>query len=112
MDKKMKKILLLAWLFFLLLTLGIACQKSEVADLQKRLDHFRIILPENLRVQFDQKNYPFVALGIDSLLKVDSDFKIKYEKLKDQEAINVFTPEEVVSFFAEYFVKKIEQIKK
>jgi hypothetical protein len=107
----MKKVLLWTWFFFMLLTLGLACQKSEIADLHKRLDNFRMILPEALRGQFDQKNYPSVVLGIDSLLKVDSDFKIKYEKLKDNEAINVFTPEEVVSFFDEYFVRRIEKVK-
>lgn len=95
----------------LLLTLP-GCQKSRVQDLQQRLDRFRSILPQNLRAEFDSKNYTAVEKGIDSLLSVDQEFKQRYEKMKDNEAINVFTSQEVVDFFKTYFVEEIEKEKR
>lgn len=109
MYKMALSLLLIA--FFLLSFLP-GCQKSEIQNLQERLDIFRHTLPESLRVEFDSKNYDRVVRGIDSLIKVDQDFKIRYEKMKDNELINVFTPEEVVDFFKTYFVEEIEKRKR
>ena len=95
----------------LLLTLP-GCQKSRVQDLQQRLDNFRNILPQNLRAEFDSKNYAVVVKGLDSLLAVDENFKQRYEQMKDNEAINVFTSQEVVDFFKTYFVEEIEKDKR
>jgi len=95
----------------LLLTLP-GCQKSRVQDLQQRLDSFRSIFPQNLRAEFDSKNYTAVEKGIDSLLSVDQEFKQRYEKMKNNEAINVFTSQEVVDFFKTYFVEEIEKEKR
>jgi hypothetical protein len=95
----------------LLLTLP-GCQKSRVQDLQQRLDNFRNILPQNLRAEFDSKNYDSVIKGLDSLLAGDENFKQRYEQMKDNEAINVFTSQEVVDFFKTYFVEEIEKDKK
>ncbi|MDP3025421.1 MAG: hypothetical protein Q8O10_07775 [candidate division Zixibacteria bacterium] len=95
----------------LLLTLP-GCQKSKVQDLEQRLDNFRNILPQNLRAEFDSKNYDSVIKGLDSLLAGDENFKQRYEKMKDTEAINVFTSQEVVDFFKTYFVDEIEKEKK
>lgn len=97
---------------FFLLSLTSGCQKSRVQSLQERLDGFRHTLPESLKADFDAKNYEVVVKGIDSLLKVDQDFKIRYEEMKDNELINVFTPEEVVDFFKTYFVEEIEKEKR
>jgi len=88
------------------------CEKSEVEILQKRLDNFRNILPLELRHQFDAKNYQAVAKGIDSLVQITPAFKEKYQSLKHEELIDVFSPVEVVDFFREYFVEKIERLKK
>lgn len=89
----------------------VGCEKSEVEILQERLDAFRNILPERTREEFDLKNYEKVVMGIDSLLEYDSSFKEKYQKLKDQELINVFSTQEVVDFFRVYFVDRIEKLK-
>jgi len=86
-------------------------QESRLENLQKRLDAFRNILPQELREKFDTGDYPDVAAGMDSLLSQDSPFKGEYEKLKDQEAINVFSTQEVVDFYREHFVKKIDRLK-
>ena len=99
---------------FLIITLLLilpGCHKSKVQDLQQRLDNFRNVLPQNLRAEFDSKNYAAVVKGIDSLLAGDENFKQRYEKMKDNEAINVFTSQEVVDFFKTYFVEEIEKDK-
>ena len=102
-------------ILFLIVTLLLAlpgCQKSRMQDLQQRLDNFRNILPQNLRAEFDSKNYDAVVKVIDSLVAEDENFKQRYEKMKDNEAINVFTSQEVVDFFKTYFVEEIEKEKK
>lgn len=100
-----------AVLVLLCLSLVGACERSKVETLQKRLNDFRDILPQNLREEFDSKNYAVVAEGIDSLLQHDPAFKGEYETLKHQELIDVFSPEEVVDFFSEHFVEEIERLK-
>ena len=104
MSKSLSAILLL-FLFF------VGCEKSEVEILQERLNAFRNILPEKIREEFDLKNYEKVVMGIDSLLQYDSSFKEKYQKLKHQELIDVFSTQEVVDFFRVYFVDEIEKLK-
>ena len=106
----MYKYALSLFLIITLLTLP-GCQKSRVQDLQQRLDNFRNVLPQNLRAEFDSKNYAAVVKGIDSLVAEDENFKQRYEKMKDNEAINVFTSQEVVDFFKTYFVEEIEKDK-
>lgn len=107
------------FLVILCLLLLAGCEKSEVEILQKRLDTFRNTLPLELRHQFDSKNYDAVIKGIDSLLSTGSkfgqvapDFKEKFDRLKHEELINVFSPQEVVDYYREYFVEKIERLKK
>ncbi len=100
---------MLAILVLFLLFVG--CEKSEVEILQERLDAFTNILPEEVREEFDSKNYEKVVVGLDSLLEHAPAFKEKYQKLKDQEAINVFSTQEVVDFFRVYFVDEIEKLK-
>jgi hypothetical protein len=100
---------LLVILASFLLFLG--CEKSEVKILQERLDAFRNVLPEEIREEFDSKNYEKVVMGIDSLLQCDSSFKEKYQKLKHEEAIDVFSTQEVVDFFRVHFADEIEKLK-
>lgn len=87
------------------------CEKSKVEILQERLDAFRDILPWEIREEFDLKNYDRAVAGLDSLLEHDPAFEEEYQKLKDQEAINVFSAQEVVDFFKVYFVDEIENLK-
>jgi len=94
-----------------LFLLFVGCEKSEVEILQERLDAFTNILPEEIREEFNSKNYEKVVMGIDSLLQYDSSFEEKYKKLKHEEAINVFSTQEVVDFFRVYFVEEIEKLK-
>lgn len=97
-------------IFFLLLAF-IGCEKSEVKILQERLDAFRNILPQEIKEEFDSKDYEKVVVGLDSLLEHDSLFKEEYQNIKDQELINLFSTQEVVDFFRVYFVDEIERLK-
>jgi type I restriction-modification system DNA methylase subunit len=105
------KVTLSFLLIIILLFSFTGCQKSRVQNLQQRLDAFRNTLPQNLRAEFDSKNYENVVKGIDSLLQVDEEFKKYFAKMKAEEAIDVFTPQEVVDFFKTYFVEEIEKVK-
>jgi hypothetical protein len=95
----------------LCVSLVAGCEKSKVEILQRRLDHFREILPHELREEFDSKNYKVVTQGIDSLLLQDDEFKESYDNLKHEELIDVFSPQEVVDYFREHFVEEIERLK-
>ena len=76
------------------------------------MNAFRNILPQELREKFDSGSYPDVVLGLDSLLSSDVTFKQEYERFKDKETINVFSTQEVVDFYREYFVEEINKLKK
>jgi len=89
----------------------LSCEESKLENLQKRLDAFRNILTEELRGKFDSGNYQEVVAGLDSLLASDLTFKQDYERLKDNEAINVFSTQEVVDFYREFFVEEIDKLK-
>jgi hypothetical protein len=100
-----------ALLTVLCLSAMMACEKSRVENLQGRLDKFRNILPPELRQKFDSGDYQTVALGIDSLVQNDPQFKDEFERIKHDELIDVFSYREVVDFFGEHFAEKIEKIK-
>jgi hypothetical protein len=92
--------------------LFISCEKSEIQILQERLDDFRNLLPTELRQKFDSKDYPEVTRGIDSLLQTEPSFKAKFEDLKHRELIDVFSNQDVVDYYREYFVEKLEKLKR
>lgn len=109
----MKKTLILIgtiWLSIILFVPG--CEESKLGNLERRLDAFRDILPEELKEKFDSGDYQDVVTGLDSLLSSDSTFRKDYKILKDKEAINVFSTQEVVDFYREYFVEEIKRLKK
>jgi hypothetical protein len=92
--------------------LFVSCEKSEMQILQERLDDFRNLLPTELRQNFDSKDYPEVTRGIDSLLQIEPSFKARYEDLKHEELIDVFSTQDVVDYYREYFVEKLEKLKR
>ena len=95
----------------LCLSLMVACEESKTEILQRRLDNFRNMLPAQLREEFDSGDYAAVKQGIDSLVQTDATFREKYENLKHEELIDLFSPAEVVDFFREHFVEEIERLK-
>jgi hypothetical protein len=90
----------------------VACEKSETQILQERLDDFRNLLPLELKQEFDSKNYPEVVAGIDSLLQTEPSFKTRFGDLKHKELIDVFSTQDVVDYYKEYFVEKLEKLKR
>jgi len=100
-----------AFLILLCMSFVIGCEESKIEILETRLNNFRNILPPELTEEFDTENYQAVAKGIDSLLQEIPAFKERYERLKHEELIDVFSPEEVVDFFREHFVEEIERLK-
>jgi hypothetical protein len=100
-----------AVLAVLCLSMMVACERSKTEMLQKRLDNFRCILPPEVKQEFDSKNYLAAARSIDSLVQNVPDFKERYESLRHEELIDLFSPEEVVDFFREHFVEEIERLK-
>ena len=94
----------------LCLSAMMACQKSRVESLQARLDEFRNVLPSQIRQQFDSRDYESVAAAIDSLIQADPQFNERYQKVKHEELIDVFSSQEVVDFFREHFVEEIEKL--
>jgi hypothetical protein len=100
-----------ALMVLLCASLVAGCERSKTEILQRRLDHFRDLLPLELREEFDSKNYKAVAQGIDTLLQQDAEFKESYDKMRHQELIDVFSPQEVVDYFREHFVEEIEKLK-
>ncbi len=92
--------------------LFISCEKSETQILQERLDDLRNLLPTELRQKFDAEDYPEVARGIDSLLQAEPSFKTRFEDLKHKELIDLFSTQEVVDYYKEYFVEKLEKLKR
>jgi hypothetical protein len=95
----------------LCLSAMLACQRSRVESLQSRLDGFRSLLPSRVRQQFDSRDYGSVAAAIDSLVRIDPQFSERYQALKHEELIDVFSPQEVVDFFREHFVDEIARLK-
>jgi hypothetical protein len=96
---------------FSIILFVIGCEESRLDNLERRLNAFRNILPEELKDKFDSGEYQGVVDGLDSLLSSDLNLKRDYEKIKDKEAINVFSSQEVVDYFREYFVEEIENLK-
>jgi len=100
-------------LMLVFLPLVVFCgEDSRLRDLQRRLDAFRNVLPQDLREKFDSGSYEDVVSGLDSLLSEESAFKSEYQKLKDDEAINVFSTREVVDYYREYFLEEIKRLKR
>ena len=97
---------------FGIILFGFNCEESRLDNLERRLNAFRNILPKELKGKFDSGDYQDVVVDLDSLLSSDLNFKRVYERLKDREAINVFSVPGVVDFYREYFVEEIEKIKK
>ena len=100
-----------AVLAVLCLSMMMACERSKTEMLQKRLDNLRGILPPEVRQEFDSKDYHAAAKSIDSLVQNVPDFRKRYESLKHEELIDLFSPEEVVDFFRKHFVEEIERIR-
>ena len=96
----MKKII---WLIFLMV-LATGCSKG-VLTMKERLEKFEKILPSEIRTAFDAGNYQQTIKLMEKEYEKNQQFKVLLDKVKDDEAINLFTIKEVVEFYRDYFVK-------
>jgi|GEM_PF-1202438 len=106
-SRESKAVILLNLLILTALIIG--CTPSREEQLQIRLDNFRKILPAATREAFDNKEYTKVTSEIDSLLTVDSVFAEHWLKIKQTEAIGLFSVAEVVEYFATNFADRGKQ---
>jgi len=95
----------------ILITIGCfaGCAPSRENQLKARLEAFKTILPEQVRVDFDNKKFDDVVKQVDSLLIADPAFKNNWDDIKAAEAINLFTTQEVIDYFEKYFVNYRER---
>jgi hypothetical protein len=72
----------------------------------RRLEAFRTILLEDARAAFDNNQRDEAARLIGSNKAQDPNFNEKYEQLKRNECIGIFSDRDVVDFFRDYFVNR------
>lgn len=107
MSWKVEKIFIIAFVALAgILLLLASFKETPEQNYAKRLEIFRQVLPEEARSAFDNNERDRTAQIIETQLPLDKDFSERYEKMKSDECINLFTPREVVDFFRDYFVAK------
>ncbi len=94
----------------LLLILG-SLKETEEENLQKRLDKWRMVLPADIRAQFDAGHDQVCANMIAERLDKDAGFKKRYEALQDEELTPVFTPKDMVDYYRVYFAGRLSEIR-
>jgi len=105
MNWKVEKIFVVAAILISAVLLLLASFKeTPEQNYARRLEAFRTILPVEARGAFDSNERDKATRIIEDTLEVDAVFKEKYEALKNEECIGIFTPREVVDFFRDYFV--------
>lgn len=72
----------------------------------RRLEAFRTTLPADARAAFDDNRRDEAAMLIESAKTKDPAFNDRYEQLKRDECIGIFTDRDVVDFFRDYFVNR------
>ena len=96
-------------ILLILMAFCTGCTPSRQEQLKSRLDSFRMILPTDAKIAFDKKEYGKVTSEIDSLLAVDSAFAGRWTRIKQTEAIGLFSVAEVVEYFATNFTDRGNQ---
>lgn len=85
--------------------------KSPVPTYTERLEKFEKILTPAIRQEFDAKNYAKTITLMEKEYQANKIFREALEKVKNDEAINLFSIREVVEFYRDYFVSKNEKNK-
>lgn len=97
-------------ILFTFLTIAGGCAESLEDQIRERLDLFRAVLPDDARAAFDNKEYDRAVVLIEKQLDQDKEFKQRWDKMKEDEAIDLFTVEETVDYFHRYFVQPLEKM--
>lgn len=99
-----------SWILLVILIVCLCgCDTTVEGRFQERLESFRSLLNDNLRIEFDNGNYDMVAAEIDSLLINDDEFVSRWEKIKNAEGIGLFDTAEVVNYFAVHITRQIKK---
>jgi hypothetical protein len=70
----------------------------------ERLDLFLAVLPDDARAAFEGGRYDEATALVSEAYRTDLVFHERWEEIKDTELINIFTVDEVVNYYARYFV--------
>jgi hypothetical protein len=107
MNWKIEKIFIIAAVVVAgILLLLASFKETPEQNYARRLEAFRAILPVDARAAFDENRRDEAAALIESARANDTNFKAKYEQLKRDECIGIFSDRDVVDFFRDYFVNR------
>jgi hypothetical protein len=107
MNWKIEKIFIIAAMVVAGVLLLLATLKETPdQNYTRRLEAFRTILPADARAAFDNNQRDEAARLIESAKTQNPSFRQKYEQLKRDECIGIFTDRDVVDFFQDYFVNR------
>lgn len=101
---------------FFLFTFFVACGgcgESRLESRQARLDSFRHVLPEDVRLEFDSIENEVDCYAVGELLEQsrseDADLNAAVDSIMHAELIDCFSDTELVRFFWYYFDYSIER---
>ena len=77
--------------------------------IKQRLEAFKECIGPEATALFDAGNDSACATLIMKRLETDSSFQVSYAKMKASEAIDLFSLQETVSFFREYFSDRLKE---
>jgi len=80
-----------------------SCNPSPYSK-KVRLEKFTSLFTAQTQKYFYRGNYPEVISTIETLYQKSAQFRNRYNMLKQEEAIVLFSPKEVVNFYAQYFL--------
>jgi hypothetical protein len=103
------KILKILFFLFIFSLFSFNCKKNEKSDLQERLNFFKDNISNSAKLSFENKDYENCILTIQKDIEKDSILNEKFENIKKNEYIEIFTVRDVVYYFKEYFKESLEQ---
>jgi len=107
MNWKIEKIFIVAAIGVAgILLLLASFKETPEQNYARRLEAFRTILPADARAAFDNNQRDEATMLIGSAKTQDPAFNERYEQLKRDECIGIFTDRDVVDFFRDYFVNR------
>lgn len=86
-----------------LIVLVFALEPTLEEGRAERLEVFLVVIGEEAAAAFRAGDYEACAALIDEALRTNLVFCERFEELKDDELINLFTPAEVVDYYAGHF---------
>ena len=91
--------ILIGALMGLMMGIGISCGAYQQDNPKYRLKIFYVLLTAEEKSAFEAGNLDGVTKSLSQRLQSEADLSSKWKLLKEKEAINLFSVEDVVSFF-------------